>query len=49
MNDLIKLSLTLGKHETLWSGVVFLDEIPITPSGKIMRKQLIAMAKNSAT
>ena len=44
--DLVKMSSTLGKYKTLWGGVVFLNKIPTTPSGKIMRRQLIDMAKH---
>ena len=44
-DELFEMSKTLGKYSTLWGGVKFIEEMPLTPSGKIMRKELVEMAK----
>ena len=44
-DELIELSSVLGDYKKLWGGVKFLDEIPLTASGKISRKELKEMAK----
>ncbi|XP_014225792.1 4-coumarate--CoA ligase 1-like [Trichogramma pretiosum] len=43
--ELIQLSSTLGETKKLWGGVVFVDELPYTASGKLSRKDLKEMAK----
>jgi 4-coumarate--CoA ligase len=41
--DFVKKNVT--SHKQLRGGVIFLDAIPKSPSGKILRKDLRAMAK----
>ena len=44
--ELIKITFgELGKYKTLWGGLIFVDEIPKTPTGKISRKEINEMAK----
>lgn len=38
----------VAKHKQLTGGVVFISEIPKSPSGKIQRKQLREWAKRDA-
>lgn len=38
----------VAKHKQLTGGVVFIDEIPKSPSGKIQRKELREWAKKDA-
>jgi acyl-coenzyme A synthetase/AMP-(fatty) acid ligase len=38
----------VAKHKQLTGGVVFIDEIPKSPSGKIQRKELREWAKRDA-
>ena len=44
-DELIEMSKILGKYKTLWGGVKFIEKMPLTPSGKIARKELSDMAK----
>ena len=39
------MSKSLGKYKTLWGGVKFIEKMPVTPSGKILKRELIEMAK----
>jgi len=38
----------VAKHKQLSGGVVFIDEVPKSPSGKIQRKELREWAKKDA-
>jgi acyl-coenzyme A synthetase/AMP-(fatty) acid ligase len=38
----------VAKHKQLTGGVVFIDEVPKSPSGKIQRKELREWAKKDA-
>jgi 4-coumarate--CoA ligase len=42
------MSDRVAKHKQLTGGVVFIDEVPKSPSGKIQRKILREWAKNDA-
>ena len=48
-DELLNLASTLGDTKKLRGGLEFVDELPLTPSGKLNRGELKKMAKAYAS